>query len=41
MALLDSMDCREGEGLVMLGAGLVILGAGVISGRNFKIGLVL
>jgi hypothetical protein len=35
------MNCREGEGLVMLGAGLVILGAGVISGRNFKIGLVL
>jgi hypothetical protein len=35
------MNCREGEGLVILGAGLVILGAGVISGRNFKIGLVL
>ena len=33
------MNCREGEGLVMLGAGLVILGAGVISGRNFKVGL--
>ena len=30
MALLYSMDCREGEGLVMLVAGLVMVGAGVV-----------